>query len=524
MRSALALVQRKAQRQGLVSSLVPVPTLALIPLLVLTLILTVTGCTERDEPDAIVLAVAQAPMNLDPRLATDATSERINRLLYARLVELDASGRPIPGIAHWEQLSPLHYRFELKPDLPAFSDGRPLTSIDVAATYGSILDEGLASPHRAPLALIERIEVLDERRLAFYLSEPDPLFPAYLSLGILPAELIAAGHLFQRQPVGSGPLRFVAWPAAEQLLLERRRDGQLLSLVRVKDPNVRIMKLLRGEVDLLQNDLPPELIALLRGRRGIQVLTAPGINFSYLGFNLADPVTADPRVRQAIAQAIDREAILRWLFQGQGRLAEALLPPEHWAGVSGLTAYAYDPPAARRLLGEAGYGQAEGERLPLSYKTSSDPFRLRLASVLQAQLAEAGIDLEIQSYDWGTFFGDIKAGRFQLYGLTWVGVRLPDIFRYVFHTGSTPPTGANRGRYRSAEADRLIEAARREPDLGRQARLYRQLQRRLHQDLPYVPLWYEDHVAVLREGLTGYRLAPDGHYDGLMDIGWGVSQ
>ncbi len=474
------------------------------------------GCGERDDAGAIVVAVSQAPANLDPRLATDAISERVNRLLYARLVELDDAGWPIPGIARWEQRSPLHYRFELESEPASFSDGQPLDSADVAATYRSILDTELASPHRAPLALIERIEVLDERRLSFHLSEPDPLFPAFLSIGILPAKQIAAGHRFQRQPIGSGALRFVAWPTADRLVLERRRDGQLISLVRVKDPNVRVMKLLRGEVDLLQNDLPPELIGLLRERPGIQVLTAPGSNFSYLGFNLSDPVTADPRVRQAIAQAIDRESILYWLFQDQGRLAEALLPPEHWAGASGLSAYAYDPTQAKRLLADAGYGP--GERLPLSYKTSSDPFRLRLASVLQAQLAEVGIDLTIESYDWGTFFGDIKAGRFQLFGLTWVGIRLPDIFRYVFHSASTPPGGANRGRYLSLEADRLIDAARPEPERQRQARLYRKLQAVLHRDLPYIPLWYEDQLAVLREGVRGYRLAPDGNYDGLVAI------
>lgn len=483
---------------------------------VLFMALYQTSCVERDDASAIVLAVSQAPANLDPRLATDAVSERVNRLLYARLVELDDAGRPVPGVARWEQLSSLQYRFELKPEIPPFSDGQPLGSADVAATYRSILDTELASPHRAPLALIERIEVLDERQLSFHLSEPDPLFPAYLSIGILPAKQIAAEHPFQRQPIGSGPLRLLAWPTSDRLLLERRRDSQLISLVRVKNPNVRVMKLLRGEVDLLQNDLPPELIGLLRERPGIQVLTAPGINFSYLGFNLEDPVTADPLLRRAIAHAIDREAILRWLFQDQGRLAEALLPPEHWAGASGLPAHPHDPARARRLLEEAGY-LSDG-RLRLSYKTSSDPFRLRLASVLQAQLAKVGIDLKIESYDWGTFFGDIKAGRFQLFGLTWVGIRLPDIFRYAFHSASTPPSGANRGHYLNAQADRLIDAARREPERERQVQLYRELQALLHQDLPYVPLWYENQVAVLRDGLQGYRLAPDGNYDGLVEI------
>jgi peptide/nickel transport system substrate-binding protein len=123
--------------------------------------------------------------------------------------------------------------------------------------------------------------------------------------------------------------------------------------------------------------------------------------------------------------------------------------------------------------------------------------------------------MAVQSYDWGTFYGDIKAGRFQLYSLSWVGIRTPDIFRYAFASSSVPPEGANRGRYRSCEADRLMEAARREPDLKRQAVLYRKLQALLLADLPYVPLWYEDQIFACRREVRGYRLAPDGNYDGL---------
>jgi peptide/nickel transport system substrate-binding protein len=197
-------------------------------------------------------------------------------------------------------------------------------------------------------------------------------------------------------------------------------------------------------------------------------------------------------------------------------LAEAMFPPEHWAGAPMLTAHGYDPARARALLAAAGYGDAKPLRL--EYKTSSDPFRLRLATVIQAQLADIGIDLAIQSYDWGTFFGDIKAGRFQLYGLTWVGIRTPDIFRYVFHSASVPPDGANRGRYRSAAADRLIEQARGEGDARRQAALYRALQHLLHAELPYVPLWYEDQLFAARAEVDGYRLAADGNYDALTRV------
>jgi peptide/nickel transport system substrate-binding protein len=478
-----------------------------------------SGCARRRVPAAagpLGFGIANPPRNLDPRLATDATSERINRLLYSALVDFDAASRPTPGIADWQQLDPVRYRFRLLGGGRRFANGDRLKAADVEATYSSILDPTTASPHRALLSIIDRMDVLDGDQLEFRLREPDPLFPAYLGIGILPARLIAAGHGFARAPVGSGPFRFVDWPRPGTVLIARGSDGRRVEFVTVKDPNVRVMKLLRGEIRMLQNDLPPELVGFLLRRKGVRVERTGGTNFSYLGFNLDDPAAGDVRVRRAVAHGIDRQAILRFLFQHGGRTAEAMFPAEHWAGAPGLEPHAHDTEHARVLLAAAGWSPSRP--LTLSYKTSSDPFRLRLATVIQAQLATVGIDLEIQSYDWGTFFGDIKAGRFQLYGLTWVGIRTPDIFRYVFHSGSLPPDGANRGRYRSPAADHLIEQARGEADTDRQAALYRELQTLLHRDLPYVPLWYEDQVFAARNDIQGYRLAADGNYDGLLNV------
>jgi peptide/nickel transport system substrate-binding protein len=489
--------------------------LRLIGIIAVVLVPLLAGCGAEGTDGAIRMGLAAAPRSFDPRFATDAASERVNRLLYRRLTELDAAGLPLPSLASWELLAPNHYRFDLGSEGRRFSDGSRLTAEDVVATFESILDPASGSPHRAVLALIQEVWSDGPDRVAFRLSEPDPLFPAYLAIGILPARLIAAGHPFASDPMGSGPMRLAAPPEAGRVRLERLSDGQVIELIAVKDPSVRVMKLLRGEIDLVQADLAPELVDYLGRQPGVRVTRAPGTNFSYLGFNLEDPHTGRLEVRQAIAHAVNREAILRHLFRDAGRLAAGLFPPEHWAGGPG-TGPSHDPERARALLAAAGYGP--DRPLALTYKTSSDPFRVRLATVIQAQLAEVGILLKVQSYDWGTFYGDVKAGRFQLYALSWVGVRTPDIFRYAFHSASVPPKGANRGRYVSPTADRLIEAARVEPDLERAADLYRALQSLLLEDLPYVPLWYEDQVFAARPDIRGYRLAPDGNYEGLLDV------
>ncbi len=444
-----------------------------------------------DAADTLRVGLAQAPATLDPRFATDAASARVTALLYRPLVELDEAGKPVPGLASWSRAEPARYVFRLFPDVPSFSDGSPVTAADVKATYDALRAPGLGSPHRSALAMIDRVEVLDDGSVEFALNRADPLFPAFLRYGVMPARLLAAGHDFDAAPVGNGAFTLLERRPDGGARLLRRRDAARIDLVEVKDPTVRALKLI-GRVE-----------------------SRPGITFAYLGLNLEDPALADPRVREAIALAVDREAIVRYLFQGLATVGESILPASHWAGAA-LPAWQPDRERARALLADAGFG---AERpLRLVYKTSADPFRLRVATALQDQLAAVGVEVDVRSFDWGTFYGDVKAGRFQLYSLAWVGVHTPDILRLAFHSASVPPVGANRGRYRSAALDRLVEQAESAGDLEQMADRYRAAQALLHRDLPMIPLWHESNVAVMREGVQGYRLAMDGNYGGLDDV------
>ncbi|HTT08633.1 MAG TPA: ABC transporter substrate-binding protein [Gammaproteobacteria bacterium] len=466
--------------------------------------------------EVVRMGLSTAPVTLHPLFATDAVSERIDRLLYERLVDFDDRYRPVPALADWEEIDPTHYRFTLR-GAHRFHDGTPLTAADVQATYAYVLDAAHASPHRQTVSMIAEIKTQNERQIDFILTRPDPLFPGRMTLGIVPARVLSAdAEALRRHPLGSGPLRFVAWPDETHLILERVADHARVEFLVVPNPVVRALKIARGEIDLLQGDLLPELYRWLQQRPQIRLQKRAGDTVAYLGFNMDDPALRDVRVRTAIAQAIDREAIIHQVLDGDARPANGVLPPNHWAGAGDAPGRRYDPMAARAVLAAAGYGPARPLRLV--YKTSSDPLRVRLASIFQQQLQDVGVEVDLRSNDWGTFYDDIKAGRFQMYGLSWVGLKLPDIYRYAFHSGSVPPAGANRGRYKSGQVDALLDQADRADSVDRQQSIYHDIAAILLQELPIVPLWYEDVVAVMRGDVRGYTLSPDGNYDGLVTI------
>jgi peptide/nickel transport system substrate-binding protein len=462
------------------------------------------------QPKPIRFALAQAPLNLDPRYATDAASERVNRLLYRSLVDFDAQFKPVPQLASWQRLHPTQYRFTLtQTESRKFHHGKPLTAQDVAATYNSFANLK-NSPHSAEFANIARIEVRDAATVDFHLKTADPQFPAKLIIGILPADLINSGHDFSHKPIGSGPLKLHAWN--NNLTLQRLHDGQLIALSEVRDPTVRVLKLIRGEADILQGDLPPELVKYLQTQEHIKIESGAGSNFSYLGLNLQDPVLKNLLVRQAIAHAIDRPAIIRQVLVPGSREAAAILPPEHYTNQASYRAYSYDPKLAKALL------QKAGVTLPLKlvYKTSTDAQRVRLATIMQAQMREAGIELEIRSLDWGTFFEDVKQGKFQLFGLTWVGIKTPEIYAKAFGSNQLPPNGFNRGRFSDLELDTLLTSASLETTASLKS--WQEVTQRIHAQLPYIPLWYEGQFVAMRSDIRHYAPKADGNWDDLTRI------
>jgi peptide/nickel transport system substrate-binding protein len=242
----------------------------------------------------------------------------------------------------------------------------------------------------------------------------------------------------------------------------------------------------------------------------------------YTNFNVNDPVLRDRRVRQAIACAMDRQAIVDAIWRGQAKLADTLLPAGHWAAAepAQLAQYPHDVKRAERLLDEAGFHPGPGGiRLHITLKTSTDEATRLMATVLQQQLREAGIQLDLRAAEFGTFYADVTRGAFQMYALRWIGSNEdPDIFRYTYSSGAFPPKGANRGRYSNPRVDSLLTAAAKETDQKKRRAEYVEVQKILAEDLPGIPLWYPNNEVIHSTRIDGVKPEGSGTFDYLRSI------
>ena len=494
----------------------------------LTAALMFAGCSQgRMYPDdVIVVAMLNTPLSFDPRVGADEASQKIHQVLYNDLVQIDDQLRVVPELA--ETLTnpdPLTYVATLRKGV-RFHDGRELTSADVVHTFGSFLDPAFLSPKKGAYRLLESVRAVDAYTVEFRLKEPFGSFPINLVMGIVPA---GSGTEIARQPVGTGPYRFVSFAADDRVILEANRDyyegapaNKGLVLKMVPDDTMRGLELRKGSVDLVVNDLAPDIIHTLLQEGRVKVETAPGVDYAYLGFNLREPLLQDARVRRAIGFAIDREAIVKYLRRDLAQVAAGVIPPQSWAYADDQLSFTHDPARARRLLDEAGYPDPDGDgpqpRLRLTLKTSTAEVYRVQAAVIQRDLAQVGIDIELRSMEFATLFGDIIKGNVQLYTLQWVGVTDPDMLRRVFHSGEFSPAGLNRGHYRNPRVDALLERASRSTDDAERKSLYGDVQRLVAEEAPYVGLWYKTNVVIYQPALEGVSLSPIADYTFLQHV------
>jgi peptide/nickel transport system substrate-binding protein len=468
------------------------------------------------------MIIESSPTNLDPRVGIDAQSERIDSLIFDYLLARDEKLNVAPSLAErWEVPDPLTYIFHLHHGV-RFHDGRSLTARDVKWTFDSLLTGNIRSTRAGAYRLVDHIDAPDDFTVIFKMKEPDAALPWNLSEGAVGIVPYGSGEEMSRNPVGSGPFKFVSAEMDREVVIERNDDywGEKAKLARVRfavvpDATTQALELRKGSADVAINaSYSPDTVIVLQGEKNLAIERGAGTRLAYLGFNVRDPILKDARVRQAIAYALDRKPMIDYLWRGQAQPARSVLPPQSWAYDGDVPAYDHDPAKASQLLDAAGYPMVNGVRFHITMKTSTDENTKLMVAVMQQQLREVGIALDIRSFEFATFFSDVQHGAFQMYGLRWIGGNEdPDIFGYAFQSSRFPPNGANRAFYSNAKVDALIDQARREVDASVRKPLYAEVQRIVADDLPYINLWYLDNVVVHTRRVRNLKLNPAGNYD-----------
>ncbi len=528
--------------------------------------LSLLACSKPYAPDphTVVFLIETMPANLDPRIGTDAQSQRLHSLIFSSLLERD-DNMDLRGdlAARWESPDPLTYIFHLREHV-YFHDGRPLTAADVKYTFDSILSGEVRTPKRGAFRMVESISAPDDQTVVFRLTEPFASFLWNLarpSVGVVPRPRDATENP-AAHPIGSGPFRFVSARQDEEVILERAPDyfrdrlqivyamvlhkessphSELMKPPHIQpqdfartptsgrvrfrivpDATVRALELRKGTADIALNSLNPDTVPALAKESDIAIARRAGTTYNYLAFNFDDPLLARREVRQALAYATDRASLIKYLLNDQARPADSPLPPNHWAYAPAPTEYSYpyDPARAEAMLDAAGLQRtANGTRFSLTLKTSNDETVRLIAAVLQEQWRRVGVELDLRPMEFATFYSDVTRGSFQVYLLRWVGANNdPDIFEYVFHSRKIPPDGANRGHYRNPKLDALVDRARVEHGREKRKQLYAEVQRIVTEDLPYLSLWYPDNVCVHRSRIANIQLTPAGDYDFVREI------
>jgi peptide/nickel transport system substrate-binding protein len=493
-------------------------------------LLVTAACSQDRPPSDFTVGIESYPTSLDPRYPSDAYSGKVQGLIFNGLVKLDQQLALVPDLAEgFSYLSATHLRFQLRRGV-RFHNGKELTARDVVYTLRTLSRPGAGSPLYGVFRKIAEVKALDDFTVEIRLKEPFAPFLTALTVGIVPEGSYERDAVdFSAHPVGTGPFKldrrkndqWIRLLANQDYFESPPRIGSLL-IETIRDDTTRVLKLLRGEIDLVQNAVPPAMAAWLKGKKEIQMISESGINYVYLAFNLRDPVLYERRVREAMGLALNRDELIQYQLKGLARKATGILSPRNGYYEANISELNYDPELAKQLLSDAGHpdpdGDGPGKRFTIQYKTSNKRDRVAMARAIARQLEAVGIGVDVRPYEWGTFFRDIRTGNFEMYSSTWVGVTDPDIYYYAFHSQMIPPEGANRGYYLNLEVDHLLELARTETDTAVRKKYYSQVQKLISLELPYVSLWYEDNVVFMRSDVEGYELRPDASLIGLTKV------
>lgn len=484
------------------------------------------------EGDPVVVAQLAEPASLDPHAVTAVNDFRINVNIYDGLVRYEDGSLDVePALASdWDVSDDgTLYTFTLREDV-TFHDGTPFNADAVVFNFERMLDENHPFADTGPFPLaeqffgeIEEVRAVDEFTVEMELGAPSAVFLGNLAyptgLLISPAAVEEFGEDVGRNPAGTGPYSFVEWLGNERVTLEANADywdgaPAVPGLVfrPVPESQTRVTELLAGNADIIV-EVPPDDIAALDEDPDVQIVQEAGPHTWFLILNLAEEPFDDPLVRQAVNHAIDREALVTDILSGTAAVTNtpiaAAFGEVHNADVEG---YDYDPERARELLAEAGYEDGLDITFYVTEGGSGMLQPIPMAEFMQANLADVGINVDIETYEWNAYLDEVNAGiegkaaMAQMAWMTSDPITLPDL---TLRSDQWPDDGGfNSGYYANPEVDELIEAAKREADEATRIELLREMQEIVVADAPWVTVASATETAATQADIEGFELHP----------------
>ena len=498
---------------------------------------TDSGTTEEAAAGGdLIIAELSDASSLDPHGSNDVPSSNIQSNLYETLVNRDANGELVPGLAEsWTQVDELTWEFKLKTGV-TFHDGEAFNAEAVKASFDRLLDPEVASPRAFLFEMVTEVKVVDESTVQFVTEYPFSPLLAHLTHNggsiISPKSIeedyaamkadssVKAGSVIGTNPVGTGPFKFESWTPGTEIKLAKFEEYagtpvhiDSVTFKVVPESATRVAELQSGFAHII-GAVEPGQVANVNSFDGASVLETASSSLTYLGFNTEKEPFNDPKVRQAISKAIDRPTLIEGIYEGFGIPAISPLAPGIFGYTEDVTSMAYNIDEAKALLAEAGY--ADGFKTTIW--TNDNPARQQVAIVLQEELKKLNIQAEIEVMEFGSYLEKTAAGEHDMFILGWSNpTGDADYGLYALFHSSQHGDPGNRSFYTSEKVDELLEKGRREADPTAREAIYKEALQLISDESPMAFVLHPYTLTGVSDKVSGFNVGTDSIYQ-LRDV------
>lgn len=471
----------------------------------------------------LTIGLNQVPKNLDPIKYTGTYESDVMAAIFDTLVTYDKNLKNIvPSIAtKWTVSSDMtEYTFDLRNDVyfqkGKYQNGRKMTAEDVKYS----IERSAKQSAMKRLRDVQSVTVTGNNQVKVKLDKPNATFLVQLTdegNAIVPKEEVEGwGDQFGQHPVGTGAFSFSSWAKDDNITLKKndkhfgtKANIDTLVWKFIPDDTMMVNAIKTGEIDIATT-VPGAQRNSIKSNKDLSLVSTPGLDVYFTAMNMQNGPTKDIKVRQAISYAVNVDQIVKSIFKwGGASRAYSPVPPKSWgydSNMKNLTVK-QNLTKAKELMKEAGYPNG----FKATIVTPQDPNRIKMATILQTQLKEIGIDLQISSMEWGSFSDTVSKGKADFYTLAWSWYPDPDFFLYQMFSSNQIGTLGNGQGYKNDQVDKLLdEATQKTVNQSQRAETYKKIQEIIAKDYPRIEGWNQDEDNAVRNRVHGYYVYPDG--------------